>query len=91
MRAVAEAFNLTGGPDEIIKNYDRIALATERRDLMTRPWHEEIWRPYDLPKPRNEEITPWSHEIARERFLARHWELKQRIILEKARGVRIDD
>lgn len=47
-----------------VHHADRVALATERRDLLTES--PGVW--IDLPDPAPQPIVPWPHALARERF-----------------------
>lgn len=73
LRAVAESF-LVPYEDlvcEEVKRADRIALATEKRDLMgPEPWP---WHP--LPEPAEFDLCPWEPKLARDMFLDRFKEL----------------
>lgn len=51
-----------------IKRADLIALATERRDLMTLSNYHDMWIG-GLPEPREARIEAWSSTVAKERFL----------------------
>jgi uncharacterized protein len=71
--ALLQKFEVVVRDDEQIKHFDRVMLATERRDLM--PWRGELWGDIDELAPLQEEISPWPPETAAERFLARYREL----------------
>lgn len=64
-RVIAERFGLPVELHEIVQEADRVALETERRDLLTEPsggWRSEY---ETLP----DTIVPWSPDEARTRFL----------------------
>lgn len=73
LRAVSEAFLVPYGdlicPE--VKGADKVALATEKRDLMG----EEPWPWHPLPEPAEFELCPWGPKLAREMFLDRFREL----------------
>ena len=54
-----------------VQHADNVLLATEARDLMSRPTN--AWAP--MPLPLDEWISPWSSALAKERFLARFADL----------------
>jgi hypothetical protein len=69
-------FDVTMREPAVIKHWDLVMLATERRDLTA-------WRPGDtwssLPgiEPLKETIVPWAPEEAAQAFLARYHELRR--------------
>ncbi|MDF2974905.1 MAG: proteinPredicted hydrolase of superfamily [Microvirga sp.] len=65
--ALFQKFKVVVRDDEQIKHFDRVMLATERRDLI--PWRGELWGDIDELAPLQEEISPWPPETAAERFL----------------------
>ena len=60
-----------------IKYYDLVALATERRDLMSENIMPFVWG--DLPAPRPTTIIPKAPGPAEGMFIMRHWELVRKI------------
>ena len=82
---VDEALGIRWTPalKKLVKNYDMIALATECRDIMGPNVSEHSWG--DLPEPRGTYINPWPAHKARELFLKRHTELRERM------GIRAHD
>lgn len=78
---IFDSFNIGAGTSEYlqewdlmryVKNADLILLATEARDLMSKP--ERPWGA--LPQPVSEKIVPWPWEQARSAFLTRFNELQ---------------
>lgn len=71
--AVFEAMMVDMDPatHTLVKEYDFIALATEKRDLMPPNLSGHSWGA--LPEPRASRITPWSARAAEEDFLALHF------------------
>lgn len=65
--AIAERFGLplAFDQDTFVKHADVVLLATEARDLMSRP--PNAWAP--MPHPLRDSIVPWSSYVAREAFL----------------------
>lgn len=71
------AFGVKMADPVLIKHYDLIMLATEKRDLMPgADRHEWAWVKGAVPLP--DEIVPWSPYDAAERFIARFHELAPR-------------
>lgn len=78
---IFDAFNVGAGTSEYlqgtdlmryVKSADLVLLATEARDLMSKP--ERVWGA--LPEPISEKIMPWPWEEARSAFLTRFNELQ---------------
>jgi hypothetical protein len=78
---IFDAFNVGAGTSEYlqgtdlmryVKNADLVVLATEARDLMSKP--DRQWGA--LPEPVSEKIVPWPWEEARSAFLTRFNELQ---------------
>lgn len=65
-RAIAEKFGLPAEIPDCVHAADRVALATEKRDLMP---GDLVWP--DLPDPLPYSITPYGWEDAEEQFLRR--------------------
>lgn len=63
-------------PDELatVKAADRVALATERRDLMSPP--AQTWESIEDVEPLARRIIPWQWEEAQVRFLERFAEIQ---------------
>lgn len=61
----------------IVKEYDLLALSTERRDILSMNTTTYTWG--DIPTPHDAELTPWSPGIAKDKFVSRH------LFLERAR------
>lgn len=57
----------------LIKHFDMVMLATERRDLMA-GWKGETWTPdaVNVVAPHGEVIKPWAPEVAASAFLIRY-------------------
>ena len=53
-----------------VKHYDMIALATERRDVLTPNFTDNTWG--ELPRPRVDRLVPLGPHAARVAFLKRH-------------------
>jgi 5'-deoxynucleotidase YfbR-like HD superfamily hydrolase len=70
---VREKFGIMGEWDEVVKEADLRALATEKRDLMP---DSPIWS-LDV-EPFGPPLEHWGFFAARERFLSRYWELLAR-------------
>ena len=70
---IADKFNLPLRMDARIKDADWIALATERRDLMSNP--PMPWRVQERFTPLQNKIDPQSPAIAERMFLTRFHEL----------------
>lgn len=70
------AFALPRRPSslDVVKHADRIALATEVRDLMRPDGFPGVKA---LPSPVHERIIPLGWEAARDQFLARFWDLSR--------------
>lgn len=68
----------------IVKEADRIALATEARDLLA---GGPIGWTCELPDPAAERIVPVSASAARELFLNRYWELDRVFATTGKRGL----
>ena len=66
-RAIAKRFGLPGLMTPEIKHADRVALATEQRDVMSRTHH--VWNV--LPEPDGCVINPLPSESAKRLFLVR--------------------
>lgn len=83
--AVRMHFQLTVRPSQlpIVKEADRIALATEARDLLA---GGPIGWTCELPEPDALHIVPISASAARELFLTRYWELDREFALTGKRG-----
>lgn len=62
----------------LVKEADNVVLATEKRDVMTRP-HAGEWGG-DLPSPQPEGIERLTPEIAEAGFLSRFWRLKVKMM-----------
>jgi hypothetical protein len=77
--------NRTDTMRKVIKEYDFIALATEKRDMMGENQSECVWG--DLPEPHPARIIPKTCDRAVEMFLRRHTELVYHMAAE-AYGVR---
>lgn len=72
MQDICDKFGLGYGQPESVTIADNRALATEGRDLM--PYDETFsWSIYG--RPFGEHITPWSWQIAEQKFLERFKEL----------------
>lgn len=82
MEAVVRRFNLSEDSFALnmIRNADLMALATERRDLMTPT--DDVWECLKDISPWEEVITPWNPEVAEERFL----NVFEELILERYRS-----
>jgi uncharacterized protein len=75
--AAMARFGVAMSDPVLIKHYDLVMLATEKRDLMPMAdRHEWAWVKNAEPLP--EVIIPWTADEAAERFLARHLELATR-------------
>lgn len=75
-RASFTRFNVRMSDPALIKHYDLVMLATEKRDLMPgADRHEWAWVRGVLPH--RDTIIPWSGpQEAADRFLARYWDLR---------------
>lgn len=69
---LAAKFNLldVDDSDGLVKHFDDVILATERRELFLQPLP---WSP--LPAPLEMKIVPWGPDLARINFLARYHEI----------------
>lgn len=77
--AVENAFLSTGTSYEEVKRADRIALATERRDLLTLGDTDvqAAWKAVQLPRPAlGCQIVPLSPEMAERAWWRRYWQLR---------------
>ena len=74
--AILDRFGVTVLDRDQIKHFDRVMLATERRDLM--PWDGEPWPELDRVEPLPDPIVPWSAETAAETFLSLYDEISPR-------------
>lgn len=68
---IAEKFGVMRAIPASVSRADEILLATEARDLMTRP--PNAWAP--MPNPLPQRIEPWTSALAKTEFLARFREL----------------
>ncbi len=71
--AIAARLGITDRINPAIKHADLVMLATERRDLLL-PTVDE-WDCLDGITPRQEQITAWNPETAKQQFLERFEEL----------------
>lgn len=78
---IMRAFDINEDDPAPIKRADLVALATERRDLM--PHDTEPWIILKGVAPLKEKLKPWSMEDARRSFLARFYELTDKLELVK--------
>jgi len=73
LECIADRFGLPQVIPASVWYADNMLLAAEARDLFVTPpvdgWNK------GLPAPSKEEIVPWSHEVAKHRFLRRAAEL----------------
>jgi len=82
MTAIQMRFHL-GMPDhDIIKHYDLVMLATEKRDVVT---HGYQWSRNDLPEPLPDIIEPFHPYLSEQLFLERagNWDWNEIIMLKK--------
>ena len=73
-RAICERFGLSWPEPPEVNLADKVAVMTEKRDLL----HEPPYPWIDLPDPHHREINPWSSYYAEARFLSRFFELTRR-------------
>lgn len=73
-RIVCAKYALPEQMPESVRQADKLALAWERRDLMT-PGIEEIWSATSVVHPDVERILPWPPHVAKAYFLDRFEEL----------------
>lgn len=75
-QVIARVFSLAYPEPPEVKVADRVALATEARDLM--PHATTEWEIIQGVRPMWEEITPWDPDHAEAAFLARYHEIRPR-------------
>lgn len=63
-------FGLDPAEPQEVRRADRIALVTEKRDLMSSDWR--LWGDFSDVSPLNKTICPASSQIARDMFLDRY-------------------
>jgi hypothetical protein len=82
--AVFMALDVMDGPDiaRTVKGYDLIALATERRDLLSINRSTMTWG--DMPNPRFEEIVPMRPDTVQAWFLLQHDRLLKKVLNERS-------
>lgn len=74
--ALHKRFGVEMRDPKLIKHYDRVMLATEKRDLMHPNADQDDWSFIAGAEPLPEIIIPWSPDEAVNRFLLRYEELR---------------
>lgn len=72
--AIAYRFGLDPKMPDSVKKADLVLMMTEKRDLFAAE-SQHRWEGYDHIVPLSSTLEPWTSAVAKEKFLARFWEL----------------